>query len=135
MPTLLAAGKYKPLPVTLEPVGISFAAVAVPVVAKLVPSKVKPAESVSRPPVVENTTRPDVRPVLVMEVDAVIAFAAKVVFATVSVPVAAPMFSVVAAPKALTVVLTVLNTAIVASPMTDVESVRLPPNVAFAPFQ
>jgi len=40
MPTLLVAGKYIPLPVTLVPVGISFAAVAVPVVAKLVPSKV-----------------------------------------------------------------------------------------------
>ena len=71
MPTLLAAGKYIPLPVTLVPVGISFAAVAVPVVAKFVPSKVKPAESVSRPPVVEYTTRPDVRPVLVIDVEAV----------------------------------------------------------------
>jgi hypothetical protein len=32
----------------------------------IVPLNVKLAESVSRPPVVENTTRPEVRPVLVM---------------------------------------------------------------------
>ena len=47
MPTELAAGKYIPLPVALEPVGISFAAVAVPVVAKLVPSKVSALPLVS----------------------------------------------------------------------------------------
>jgi len=40
MPIELVAGKYIPLPVTLVPVGISFVAVAVPVVAKFVPSKV-----------------------------------------------------------------------------------------------
>jgi hypothetical protein len=41
MPTLLVAGKYIPLPVTLVPVGISFVAVADPVVAKFVPSNVR----------------------------------------------------------------------------------------------
>ena len=35
----------------------------------VVPLKVKLAESVSRPPVVEYTTRPEVRPVFVMELN------------------------------------------------------------------
>lgn len=43
---------------------------AKPVDVSIVPLNVKLAESVSRPPVVEYTTRPDVRPVLVMDVDA-----------------------------------------------------------------
>jgi hypothetical protein len=39
-PNAFAAGRYKPLPVTDEPVGINLVADAVPVVEKLVPSNV-----------------------------------------------------------------------------------------------
>ena len=38
-----------------------------PVVVRVVPSKAKLADAVSRPPVVVYTTRPEVRPVLVIE--------------------------------------------------------------------
>jgi hypothetical protein len=48
---------------------VPFKGPANPVDVSIVPSNVKLAESVSRPAVVEYTTRPDVRPVLVMEVN------------------------------------------------------------------
>ena len=40
-PTLLAAGKYKPLVGTVDPLGINLVAVADPVVEKFVPSNVR----------------------------------------------------------------------------------------------
>ena len=48
---------------------VPFKGPANPVDVSIVPSKVKLAESVSRPLVVENTTRVAVKPVLVMELN------------------------------------------------------------------
>jgi hypothetical protein len=70
---------------------------------------VTPAVAVTAPVRVEV-------PVTANVVLAVIALAAKVVLATVAVPVAAPRFKVVAAPNAFTVVDTVLKTPCVAVP-------------------
>ena len=105
-----------PPAIVTEPV-VEFDASNVPGIAKtelapvppIVRSVVAPAKAVRVVAVVvKDALLSAVAPVTVRVVLAVMAFAASVVFATVSVPVAAPMLSVVAAPKALIVVLTVL---------------------------